>query len=67
MATIQMYSTIEEGEIVWIRKSDVLEARDWIADCEWNDDTDGSTDIEVVRGITRHYSGGWTQFLKDGK
>jgi hypothetical protein len=60
-----MYSTIESGQVVWITKANVLEARSWIADCEWGDDTDDLTDIEVINGIKRHYCGGWTQFLRD--
>jgi hypothetical protein len=47
-------------------REQLAEARSWIADCEWADDTSGLTDAQVVRGIGRHYAGGWAQFLKDG-
>lgn len=39
-------------------------ARNWIADCEWkdNDTLDDLTNHEIVRGINRHYVGGWKAF-----
>ena len=47
------------------------EARAWIADCQWSEDftpediASLSVD-EIVRGINRHYGGGWSQFVRDG-
>ncbi len=48
-------------------------ARDWIKDCldcfsdlECTDDVDQLTDIQVMRGIKRHYNGGLDQFKIDG-
>ena len=43
----------------------IADARDWIADCEWADDTSGLTDAQVLRGIARHYDGGWAGFIAD--
>ena len=45
---------------------ELTEARSWIADCQWSDDTSGLTDAEVTRGIARHYDGGWPAFIADG-
>jgi len=45
----------------------LADARDWIADCEWADDTSALTDTQVARGIERHYAGGWRQFIADSK
>ena len=46
---------------------ELAEARAWIADCQWADDTDGLTDSQVIRGIARHYAGGIVQFRKDSE
>ena len=48
-----------------------IEMIDWLSDCIWGD-MDASdfvelTAEELVHGINRHYSGGLTQFIKDGK
>jgi len=45
--------------------AELTEARAWIADCEWADDTTDLTDAEVVRGIAYHYDGGWAGFISD--
>lgn len=43
------------------------EARGWIADCSWAEGDPGKlNDAEVMRGIARHYEGGWAAFLADG-
>lgn len=44
---------------------DVAGMRDWVADCEWADDTSNLTDVQVVNGVQRHYFGGVSQFLAD--
>ena len=46
----------------------IAAARDWIADCIWADDIDpySLTDDQVIRGIRRHYDGGWDGFIADG-
>jgi hypothetical protein len=41
-------------------------AREWIADCQWADDTSDLTDAQVIAGINQHYDGGWPQFIADG-
>jgi len=52
-----------------INDNDIQEARLWIADCVWgdleDDEIDSLTASEVLRGISRHYEGGWAQFLAD--
>jgi hypothetical protein len=47
-------------------KAQIIEAKAWIHDCSWLDeseDLEDLTDEEVRRGIDRHYDGGWIQFL----
>lgn len=48
----------------------ITEARDWIADCSWNDldpeEIEELTDEEVLKGVKKHYSGGLEGFLRDG-
>lgn len=46
-------------------------ARSWAADCQWEDinyeeDTAGLSDGQVVHGVNEHYAGGWEQFVRDG-
>jgi hypothetical protein len=51
-------------------KNQIIEARMWISDCSWCDeleDLENLTDDEVMRGIERHYDGGWIQFLEDNR
>jgi hypothetical protein len=47
----------------------LIEARRWIATCRWRDDLkfclEDLTDDEVIKGIDRHYCGGWKQFGRD--
>lgn len=52
----------------WFTSDEIEQAHAWIADCEWSDlDADDElSDAEVVRGVARHYDGGWEQFLADG-
>jgi hypothetical protein len=48
--------------------ADIKAARDWIADCSWGEGSLGSlTDEQVIRGISRHYAGGWARFLQDAQ
>lgn len=39
--------------------------KDWIADCVWldEDELDEWTDLEVIRGVHRHYEGGIEAFI----
>lgn len=52
----------------FITHKEIDDAITWIADCSWDDIDDANelTDAEVLRGIARHYDGGWEQFLADG-
>jgi hypothetical protein len=46
----------------------VAEARLWIGECRWQDEPEALTkltDAEVIRGIERHYRGGWSRFCRD--
>lgn len=47
-----------------MRNTHLLDARDWLADCEFTDLEDPweLTDAEVRAGIDRHYDGGWAAF-----
>lgn len=49
-------------------KNQIIEARMWINDCHWCDepgDLENLTEDELIRGIDRHYDGGWIQFTKN--
>ena len=54
-----------------IESHHIEEARDHIADCQWADlednDIKNLTDREIINGISKHYQGGWPQFLADGE
>lgn len=44
-------------------------AREWIKDCVWQDidsadDVDDLTDLQVIRGIKKHFSGGIEEFKR---
>ena len=45
----------------------IAEARGWVADCQWQDDTSDLTDAQIKRGIDRHYYGGWRAFVADSR
>jgi hypothetical protein len=59
----------EHGEDEPATAALVSEARAWIARCVWTDlprgDVAGLTDEGVMRGIERHYDGGWRRFAQD--
>lgn len=39
--------------------------RDWVSDCQWEDEVEGLDDIEVIDGVARHYIGGIAGFIRD--
>lgn len=46
------------------------QAREWVADCQWQDIHDADdvaelSQVEIERGIDRHYDGGLLQFILD--
>jgi len=41
----------------------VADARAWVADCTWLDDTSALPDAAIVAGVQRHYEGGWAGCL----
>ena len=43
----------------------VREARAWIADCFGDICVADLDDPEVIKGVERHYAGGWAQFTRD--
>ena len=49
-------------------KEAIAAMREWIKDCVWADmeesDMNEISDIEVVRGVARHYAGGIAEFLR---
>jgi hypothetical protein len=45
----------------------LADARAWVADCTWLDDTSGLGDAAIVAGVQRHYEGGWAAFLADAR
>lgn len=48
----------------------IADAREWISDCEWGnldpEDIAELSDIDIVRGVAKYYSGGWEEFLRNG-
>ena len=52
---------------VIITAEHIQDAKEWMIDCEWSDmDEDDIADLsdgEVVRGVSRHFDGGWSAFL----
>ncbi len=43
------------------------EARDWVSDCQWKEDPedlDEYSDDDIIRGVNRHYDGGWATFVR---
>ena len=49
-----------------LTKEELRLAREWIADCVWQDleseELDDLSDEEITRGIRRHFSGGISAF-----
>jgi len=46
----------------------LAQARDWVADCQWVESAEELaelSDAAIVRGVDRHYEGGWPQFVAD--
>ena len=45
----------------------ITEMRGWVADCEWADvgDVAEVSDVQVIRGVARHYVGGIEAFATD--
>ena len=45
----------------------IAEARGWAHDCQWEDSEhlDEYPDLNILRGVDRHYSGGLEQFIQD--
>lgn len=45
----------------------IEDAREWISDCSWDnldpEDIPHLSDIEIIRGVDKHYAGGWKEFL----
>jgi hypothetical protein len=52
-----------------VTQTAIQEARWWVADCLWADLTDGDVDtlpvLALVRGVDRHYAGGWQGFVAE--
>ena len=59
------YSIQTETGHVFLTATNIQDARDWAADCEWSDvsDVNELTDREIVAGIAQHFDGGWDGFL----
>lgn len=55
-------------ELEWTSER-IEAARVWLKDREWEDmepeDFDALHPLVIVRGIQRHYAGGWVQFVSD--
>ena len=60
------YSIETDNGHVFLTDTHIVDALDWILDCEdldWILDVDDLTDREIVHGIARHFDGGWSAFL----
>ena len=58
------YSIETDNGHVFLTDTHIVDALDWILDCEWADiDVDELTDREIINGISRHFDGGWAAFL----
>ncbi len=45
---------------------EIADARAWAEDCSWKDEDNlkDYSDEEIVRGVNRHYDGGWAGFRR---
>ena len=45
---------------------EIADARAWAEDCSWKDEgaLKDYSDEEIVRGVNRHYDGGWAGFRR---
>jgi hypothetical protein len=55
---------------VMLTEKEIEEAKAWILDCEWfdihsEDDLSDLSNIEIEKGIDKHYDGGLEQFKRD--
>jgi hypothetical protein len=52
-----------------VSKIEVREARAWLCDCVWadvdEDDILDLADAAIVRGVERHFEGGWAEFTRE--
>ena len=58
---MQDFSTETEAELL-------REARAWMLDCVWEEEPEELRrlpDNAVIRGVSRHYDGGWSGFVTD--
>ena len=50
------------------RSAIATEALAWLTDCMWADmdpeDFDDLTPSQIMRGVERHYEGGWSAFVE---
>jgi hypothetical protein len=49
-------------------RAEIHAAREWVEECSWKEDPEDiaeMTDDEIVRGVDKHYEGGWRQFRED--
>jgi hypothetical protein len=50
-----------------ITPANIIEMRNWASECVWREDCEIEefSDIEVIRGIHRHYDGGLLSFMAE--
>jgi hypothetical protein len=69
MGGVIMNLPTDPAAYLTIPRALVMDARQWLKDVEWADlepeDVDRLTAKVVVRGVERHYDGGWLQFVAD--
>ena len=61
------YSVDTDNGHIFLTAEHIQDAKEWMMDCYWSDmDEDDIADLsdgEVVRGVSRHFDGGWNAFL----
>lgn len=68
MSEPQNIDVVLRGRSIRVTEEQLEQARNWIAEITWrdihgNDDIDELTPTEIVGGVNRHHSGGWSGFL----
>jgi hypothetical protein len=64
-------SVLEKAKELGWSAEHTTQAIDWFKDCVWadyeEDDFDELSIVQVLRGVSKHYSGGIAQFIADGQ
>lgn len=69
-ATAKLLNMPQEYKGITYTDDQIKLMRDWVNDCQWREDADNDfidelTDLEILKGVNRHYEGGLTSFILD--